>query len=85
MTDLSSSPFYKSFLLGKTIYLAEVSEMPMRDLEMLNIDTLAALNDARFRYDQFENKQSEEAGGEFRRMKVAGYFQAAIQIELAAR
>jgi hypothetical protein len=49
---------------------------------MLNVDTLAALNEARFRYDQIEDKQSEAAGGEYRRIKVAGYFQAAIRLEL---
>ena len=49
---------------------------------MLNIDTLAALNEARHKYEQLENKQSDDAKGGYRRIKMANYFQAAIQIEL---
>jgi hypothetical protein len=52
---------------------------------MLNIETLAALQEARHNYDLIEDKQSEEASGEYRRMKMAGYFQAAIQIALQSR
>lgn len=85
MTELSTAPFYKSYLLGRTISLADIAELPLRDLDMLNVDTLAALNEARHRYELIENKQSDEAGGEYRRIKVAGYFQAAIQIELGSR
>jgi len=43
---------------------------------------LSALNEARAQYDTIENKQSEEAGHIYRRIKVAGYFQAAIKLEL---
>jgi hypothetical protein len=49
------------------------------------VDTLAALEDARHLYAALENKQSDEAGTVYRRMKTAGYFQAAIQIELGNR
>jgi len=82
MTDLNGAPFYRSYLLNRTIYLHELKSLSNEELHMLNVDTLAALNEARFRYDQIEDKQSEAAGGEFRRIKVAGYFQAAIGLEL---
>ena len=85
MTDTSMVPFYKSFLLGQTIYLDQLKGLPMRDLELLNVDTKAALDDARHTYSMLENKQSDEAGTVYRRMKTAGYFQAAIQIELGNR
>ena len=46
---------------------------------------MAALHEARHNLDLCEDKQSEDAGTEFRRMKIAGYFQAAIEIELGKR
>ena len=82
MTELNDASFYRSYLLNRTIYLHEIKKLSHDDLHMLNVDTLAALNEARFRYDQIEDKQSEAAGGEYRRIKVAGYFQAAIRLEL---
>jgi hypothetical protein len=85
MTDTSMVPFYKSFLLGQTVYLDKLKELPLRDLELLNVDTRAALEDARHLYAAFEDRQSEDAGAVYRRMKTAGYFQAAIQIELGNR
>lgn len=85
MTDTSMVPFYKSFLLGQTVYLDKLKELPLRDLELLNVDTRAALEDARHLYAAFEDRQSEDAGAVYRRMKTAGYFQAAIQIELDNR
>jgi len=82
MTE-TSVPFYRSYLLnGKTIYLDKLSELSDAELHMLNIDTMAALQDARHEYDGIENKQSDEAGPAYRRLKVAGYFQAAIKLEL---
>ena len=79
----NSVPFYRSYLLnGKTIYLDKLSELSDAELHMLNIDTMAALQDARHEYDGIENKQSDEAGPAYRRLKVAGYFQAAIKLEL---
>jgi hypothetical protein len=49
---------------------------------MLNIETMAALEEARRDYDAIENKQSDEGGSAYRRLKVTGYFQAAIKLEL---
>ena len=83
MTEASTVPFYRSYLLGgKTIYLDKISELSDDELHMLNIETLSALKEARHEYDNIENKQSEEAGPLFRRLKIAGYFQAAIKLEL---
>jgi hypothetical protein len=83
--DQSIVPFHRSFILAKVIYLDKVKELTSGELDMLNVETLAALQDARHNYDLIENKQSEEASGEYRRIKMAGYFQAAIQIELQNR
>jgi len=83
MTDTSMMPFYRSYLLnGKTVYLDKLSELSDQEINLLNIETLAALNEARHSYDAIENKQSEEGGHVYRRIKVAGYFQAAIKLEL---
>ena len=83
MTETSMVPFYRSYLLGgKTVYLDKLKELSDDELNLLNIETLAALNDARHAYDAVENKQSEEGGHIYRRIKVAGYFQAAIKLEL---
>ena len=83
MTDTSTLPFYRSYLLnGKTVYLDKLSELSNEELNRLNIETLAALNDARYEYDAVENRQSEEGGHIYRRIKVAGYFQAAIKLEM---
>ena len=76
-------PFYRSYLLGgRTIYLDKLSELADGELNMLNIETLASLDEARRDYDAIENKQSDEGGSVYRRLKVAGYFQAAIKLEL---
>lgn len=85
MSDTSFIPFFRSFLLGKSIELNKLSQLPKPELDILNVETLAALNEARHNHEQIDNKQSEEGNTEFRRMKVAGYFQAAIQIELDQR
>jgi len=83
MTENSMVPFYRSYLLnGRTVYLDKLSELSDTELHMLNIDTMAALKEARHEYENIENKQSEEAGPAYRRLKVAGYFQAAIKLEL---
>ena len=76
-------PFYRSYLLGgKLVYLDKLSELSDGELNMLNIETMASLEEARRDYDAIENKQSEEGGSVYRRLKVAGYFQAAIKLEL---
>lgn len=76
-------PFYRSYLLGgKMVYLDKLSELSDSELNMLNIETMASLEEARRDYEAVENKQSEEAGSVYRRLKVAGYFQAAIKLEL---
>lgn len=85
MTDTSFIPFFRSFLLGKNVDLDKISSLPSNELEMLNVETLAALNEARHNHEQMDNKQSDEGHTEFRRMKVAGYFQAAIKIALDQR
>jgi hypothetical protein len=83
MTEISTLPFFRSYLLGgRSIYLNKISELDDSALNLLNIETLSALNEARAQYDTIENKQSEEAGHIYRRIKVAGYFQAAIKLEL---
>jgi hypothetical protein len=76
-------PFYRSYLLGgKMVYLDKLSELSDGELNMLNIETMASLEEARRDYEAVENKQSEEGGSVYRRLKVAGYFQAAIKLEL---
>jgi hypothetical protein len=85
MSDTSFIPFFRSFLLGKSVELNKISELSKAELDILNVETLASLNEARHNHEQIENKQSEDGSTEFRRMKVAGYFQAAIKIELAQR
>jgi hypothetical protein len=76
-------PFYRSYLLGgKLVYLDKLSELSDSELNMLNIETMASLEEARRDYDAIENKQTEEGGSVYRRLKVAGYFQAAIKLEL---
>jgi len=85
MTDTSITPFYRSFLLGKTIHLDGIADMPLRDLEMLNVETRAALQEAMEKHQQMEDMNSEEASTEYRRMKIARYFQAAIEIALKNR
>lgn len=78
-------PFYRSYLLNQTIHLDKLRDLPLRDLELLNVETLAALNETRQHYGTLDNKDTDEASGTYRRMKIAGYFQAAIAIELANR
>ena len=83
MTETSMVPFYRSYLLnGRTVYLDKLSELSDAELNMLNIETLASLEEARRDYASIENKQSDEGGSVYRRLKVAGYFQAAIKLEL---
>jgi hypothetical protein len=83
MTENSMVPFYRSYLLGgKMVYLDKLSELSDGELNMLNIETMASLEEARRDYEAVENKQSEEGGSVYRRLKVAGYFQAAIKLEL---
>ena len=83
MTENSMVPFYRSYLLGgKMVYLDKLSELSDSELNMLNIETMASLEEARRDYDAIENKQTEEGGSVYRRLKVAGYFQAAIKLEL---
>lgn len=85
MTDTSITPFYRSFLLGRTVHLDGIADMPMRDLELLNVETRAALQEAMEKHQLLEDKNSEEASTEYRRMKIARYFQAAIEIALKNR
>jgi hypothetical protein len=86
MTDNQAIiPFHRSFLLGKLVHIDKLSELTQAELELLNVETLASLHESRHNYELIENRQTEEASTEFRRMKIAGYFQAAIQIELGKR
>jgi hypothetical protein len=83
MFEATATPFYRSYLLnGRLVYLDKIAELSDSELNLLNIETLAALNEARHEYDGLEIKNSEEAGPVFRRLKIAGYFQAAIKLEL---
>lgn len=83
--DQSLIPFHRSFLLGQVVYLDKLSDLTRRELDLLNVETLAGLQEARHAHELIEDKQSEEASGLYRRMKMHGYFQAAIQIELQNR
>lgn len=85
MTDSPVVPFYRSFLLDRVVYLDALHKLTIEELGMLNVDTLASLNESRHRYEQIEDKRSEEASAEYRRIKIAGYFQAGIRIELDNR
>ena len=76
--------FFKSYLLGRNVQLDDVKTLSDADLRTLNIETLASLDESRFEYSQIENRHSADAGPTFARMKIAGYFQAAIKIELAS-
>lgn len=78
-------PYHRSFLLNKLVYLDKLGALTADELTILNVETLASLHEARHNLELCEDKQSEESGNEFRRMKIAGYFQAAIKIELEKR
>lgn len=83
--DTTFIPTIRSYLLGRTVQLDQVKDLGARDLDLLNIETLAALQEARHQHSLIEDKQSEDAGSEYKRIKVNGYFQAAIQLELDRR
>lgn len=76
-------PFYKSYFLERQVRIDEIEQLTEHDLHMLNVETLSALNEARHEYDLIEQKDRNgyEAGQVFRRLKIAGYFQAAIALE----
>jgi phosphoglycolate phosphatase-like HAD superfamily hydrolase len=85
MTNSAPAPiFFKSYLLGRNVQLDEIKTLSDADLRTLNVETLASLDESRFEYGQIDNKHSADAGPTFARMKIAGYFQAAIKIELAS-
>jgi hypothetical protein len=77
-----NEPFFKSYLLGRNFLLEDVKDLSDAELNTLNIETMAALEEARYQYARVEDKTSAEAGPVFARMKIAGYFQAAIKLEL---
>ena len=85
MNDVSQARFYRSFLLARTVYLDGIADLPLRDLELLNVETLAAYREAKDRHTECEDPLSEDAGTWYRRMKTASYFQAAIEIALKNR
>ena len=78
-----NEPFFKSYLLGRNFLLDEIKDLSDAELNTLNIETMAALEEARYQYARVEDKTTIEAGPVFARMKIAGYFQAAIKLELA--
>jgi hypothetical protein len=83
MIDTSAIPFYRSYLLGgKIISLDKLDELTDADLNLLNIETLASLEEARNEYYSTEDKTSERANFLYGRLKITGYFQAAIKIHL---
>ncbi len=82
MTQPQGLPFYRSYLLNKTVSLSEEPDLSHGDLKMLNLEPREPFEGARHDYNAIQNKQSDEAGPVYRRLKVAGYFQAAIKIEL---
>ena len=77
-----NEPFFKSYLLGRNFLLEDIKDLSDAELNSLNIETMAALEEARYQYARIEDKTSAEAGPVFARMKIAGYFQAAIKLEL---
>lgn len=74
-------PFFRSFILNRTVYLDKLGELTDEELRLLDVETLATLNELRYEYDKLEDRESTQAGVLFHRMKVAGYFQAAIKVE----
>jgi hypothetical protein len=78
-----NEPFFKSYLLGRNFLLDEIKDLSDSELNTLNIETMAALEEARYQYARVEDKTTVDAGPVFARMKIAGYFQAAIKLELA--
>jgi hypothetical protein len=78
-----NEPFFKSYLLGRNFLLDEIKDLSDAELNTLNIETMAALEEARYQYARVEDKTTVDAGPVFARMKIAGYFQAAIKLELA--
>lgn len=74
-------PFFRSFILNKTVYLDKLSELSDEELHLLDVETLATLNEVRYDYEKLEDKNSTAAGVLFHRLKVANYFQAAIKVE----
>ena len=77
-----NEPFFKSYLLGSNFLLEDVKDLSDAELNTLNIETMAALEEARYQYARVDDKTTAEAGPVFARMKIAGYFQAAIKLEL---
>lgn len=74
-------PFFRSFILNKTVYLDKINELTDDEFHLLEVETLATLNELRYEYEKLEDKESTHAGVLFHRMKVANYFQAAIKVE----
>jgi hypothetical protein len=64
--------------------LEDIKSLSNTELDTFNIETMAALEEARYQYARIEDKTTVEAGQVFARMKIAGYFQAAIKLELDA-
>jgi hypothetical protein len=81
--EMTAPIFFKSYLLGRNVQLDDIKALSDANLRTLNVETLASLDESRFEYSQIDNKHSADAGPTFARMKIAGYFQAAIKIELA--
>ena len=77
-----NEPFFKSYLLGRNFLLEDVKDLSDAELNTLNNETMAALEEARYQYARVDDKTTAEAGPVFARMKIAGYFQAAIKLEL---
>ena len=84
-TNTHRIPYFHSYLLGKSAPLDQLSSLPDNELGILDVETLAALNEARHNRSNMNDFQTDEARTEFRRMKVAGYFQAGIKIALDQR
>jgi hypothetical protein len=78
-----NEPFFKSYLLERNFLLDDIKDLSDAELNTLNVETMAALEEARYQYARVDDKAGVEAGPVFARMKIAGYFQAAIKLELA--
>jgi hypothetical protein len=75
-------PFFRSFILGRTVYMTEVKDLSDEELDMLNVETQAALVESRRKYDNLDDKSGPEARAEYMRGKLVGCLQIAIQQEL---
>ena len=62
-----NEPFFKSYLLGRNFLLEDIKTLNNAELDTLNIETMAALEEARYQYARVDDKTTAEAGPVFAR------------------